>query len=202
MGVRLGSTINRCHLPPWAWGVVRWLLQRKYSIPTTVKVLKSTFPQISVSAVRWHNKTVWKIPLVGGKRRGERCPKCRKVAPTYRSVLCRECYLAKRFHCRRDTKGSGHWAWKGGRTSEARALKNSKEYKAWRRAVFSRDDYTCQECRKRGGYLHAHHLKPKSLFASLIFVVENGQTLCEDCHRRTDTYGASIHKVAAQFAAD
>ena len=63
-----------------------------------------------------------------------------------------------------------------------------KEYKEWRTSVYERDDYTCQACGNMGGLLHPHHLKPKSLFPEFIFVLENGQTLCISCHKKTDSY--------------
>jgi ribosomal protein L32 len=61
--------------------------------------------------------------------------------------------------------------------------RKTKEYKLWRRAIFERDDYTCQECGKRGGCLLAHHVKPFSVFPELRLEISNGVTLCKDCHK-------------------
>jgi 5-methylcytosine-specific restriction endonuclease McrA len=36
--------------------------------------------------------------------------------------------------------------WKGGVTEKNAVIRTSLEYKNWRRAVFERDDYTCQKC--------------------------------------------------------
>lgn len=59
-----------------------------------------------------------------------------------------------------------------------------KEYSEWRNFVFKRDNYTCQHCRKIGVKLNAHHIKPWALYPKLRFNVDNGITLCEDCHKK------------------
>lgn len=65
---------------------------------------------------------------------------------------------------------------------------------AWRKAVFERDNYTCQECGQYGGKLQADHIKPYCLFPELRTDINNGRTLCLDCHKKTDTYGAKALK--------
>lgn len=80
-------------------------------------------------------------------------------------------------------------SWKGGKTPEKIAIRMSKEYKLWRTAVFERDNYTCIWCGQKGGKLNADHIKPFAYFPELRFAIDNGRTLCIDCHRKTDTYG-------------
>lgn len=63
----------------------------------------------------------------------------------------------------------------------------TKEYADWRIGVFERDNYACQKCGKLGGTLNAHHIKKYSEFPELRYVLDNGITLCESCHR-------NIHK--------
>lgn len=80
--------------------------------------------------------------------------------------------------------GHEHWAWNGGVSPAMNRLRQSSEYKAWRDSVFSRDNYTCVFCGKRGGQLEADHIEPFSTHPELRFVVSNGRTLCEPCHRQ------------------
>lgn len=86
-------------------------------------------------------------------------------------------------------KGASHWNWKGGATPLNRAIRESWEYKLWRKAVFARDDYRCFDCGQRGGNIEADHIYPFALFPRLRFAVENGRTLCRECHQSTDTFG-------------
>jgi hypothetical protein len=95
--------------------------------------------------------------------------------------------------------GARHWNWQGGKSSRMVSLRASAEYKAWRRAVYERDDYTCQMCKVRSGNgarvdLHADHIVPVCIDEGKIFDVTNGRTLCVPCHRATDTYGSKILK--------
>ena len=63
----------------------------------------------------------------------------------------------------------------------------SEDHIQWRNQVFTRDDYTCQECGKRGGDLNAHHLLPFRDYPDSQFSLnpKNGITLCLNCHRET-----------------
>lgn len=66
-------------------------------------------------------------------------------------------------------------------------LKSSLEYKNWRTKVFTRDEFTCQNCKKVGGYLEAHHIQSKRDFLELMFDINNGITYCRECHAMLDT---------------
>lgn len=58
---------------------------------------------------------------------------------------------------------------------------NLPEYKEWRNAVFKRDGYKCQEC-GGGRNIQAHHIKSWAKHPESRFDVDNGVTLCIDCH--------------------
>jgi len=72
------------------------------------------------------------------------------------------------------------------------------KYREWRRQVFERDNYTCQDCDKRGGDLHADHIKPWAYYPKLRYKVSNGRALCIKCHRarmkETLAYGIKFEK--------
>ncbi len=89
---------------------------------------------------------------------------------------------------------------KGFITPQNQIIRSSIEYKLWRTAVFERDNYTCIWCGKKNGegktiYLNADHIKPFALFPELRFAIDNGRTLCIECHKTTDTYGAKMKKM-------
>lgn len=95
-----------------------------------------------------------------------------------------------------DKKGANNPNWRGGVTSENELLRRSPRYKQWRKAVFERDNYTCQECDQWGGELQADHIKPWRSHINLRFEISNGKTLCKPCHLKTPTWGASAKKTA------
>ena len=78
--------------------------------------------------------------------------------------------------------GDNHPNWKGGITPIYTKIKNTIEYKEWRRTVFIKDNYTCQICGERGGILQADHKKSQSIFPELRCHINNGRTLCVPCH--------------------
>ena len=99
-------------------------------------------------------------------------------------------------------RGPRSGRWKGGITPQNRKIRTSLEYKLWRTAVFERDNYTCVWCGARSGngravVLHADHIKPFAKHPELRLVVENGRTLCADCHSRTPTFSGRIRRLEA-----
>jgi len=112
-------------------------------------------------------------------------------------------------------KGSLSNFWRGGVSKLQRLIRYSGESAKWRRLIFERDNYICQGCFKRGGYLEANHKIPfAKIFDDFIFKynqfsviedknfllrialnhsefwdVSNGETLCKECHIKTGNHG-------------
>jgi hypothetical protein len=83
----------------------------------------------------------------------------------------------------RNQTGSANANWKGGKTSSNQKKRNDPRMKEWRQAVFERDNFTCQDCGVKG-YLQAHHLVPISRDLDKAFNIENGKTVCVECHEK------------------
>jgi len=82
-------------------------------------------------------------------------------------------------------------------------IRTCRLYKAWRSSVYERDEYVCQACSdSSGGNLNAHHVVSLSFLVKknsiktledaikckALWDISNGQTLCLDCHKQTETY--------------
>jgi len=79
--------------------------------------------------------------------------------------------------------GDKHPKWKGGLTPENERIRKSMEAKLWKKAVYTRDNFTCQKYGIRGGRLVAHHIQNFSDFPELRFAIDNGMTLSEKAHK-------------------
>jgi len=106
----------------------------------------------------------------------------------------RKISLANRLKPRPWRQGENAWNWKGGVTPLRTKIWHSIEYKLWRNAVFERDNYTCVWCGQRGKILNADHIKPFAHYPELRFAIDNGRTLCKNCHLKTDNYGGRIRR--------
>jgi len=94
--------------------------------------------------------------------------------------------------------GSKNGMWKG-RSTVTMQIRNIFEYRQWRSDIFTRDNYTCQNCETRGVYLEAHHIKmfstildeyniktvEEARLCSELWDINNGITLCKKCHDKT-----------------
>jgi 5-methylcytosine-specific restriction endonuclease McrA len=97
---------------------------------------------------------------------------------------------------------------KGGKTKLSQQIRTSVEYSFWRMSIFKRDFFTCQHCgaknRKGKKYMFdADHIYPfykilddfnitsieEAISCEKLWDINNGRTLCVDCHKKTDTWG-------------
>lgn len=78
--------------------------------------------------------------------------------------------------------------------TEVRILRNSREARIWRKAVLERDGHKCIWCGKTEGRIEVDHIKAFKDYPELRFAIDNGRTLCRECHLTTDTYGGRINK--------
>lgn len=98
--------------------------------------------------------------------------------------------------------GENNHRWKGGISNVNYRIRRTAKYRQWRDSIYERDNWTCQNCNKRGYSLQAHHIVPfaelvhknnitcteQAMECSEMWLLENGITLCEDCHKKTDSY--------------
>lgn len=112
------------------------------------------------------------------------CGKSKMVAPAFgdRPYCNRKC-MAEDYKDR--LRAENHWNWQGGITEKQSRDNLYEGYKDWRKAVFKRDNYTCRECgNHQSGVLVAHHIKERKDYPELLLDVDNGLTLCKDCHKK------------------
>lgn len=77
--------------------------------------------------------------------------------------------------------GASNNLWRGGIATAQNKARASAEYKAWRTAVYERDQFKCVKCGTNKD-LHAHHVKTFAQYSELRYDIENGVTLCRAHH--------------------
>lgn len=115
--------------------------------------------------------------------KGKKCPQISEAKigdknPMYGKKLTEE----HRRKISEANKGENSYLWKGGITSRNKEIRNTIEFRLWREAVFSRDNWICQKCEEKGIYLHPHHILNFGQYPKLRFIIDNGKTLCKECH--------------------
>lgn len=109
------------------------------------------------------------------------------------NFTCRKCENEK---VGLQKRGENNRFWRGGISGENNILRQRFEYKNWRTNVYERDRYTCQCCGKQGK-LNVHHVYPFSDYKDLRYNVDNGITLCVDCH--DSTKDGSFHNLYGTY---
>lgn len=126
----------------------------------------------------------------------------------WQNKRCMKCESIRRIDL---YKGINNPNYIDGRTPLRDLIRSCNEYKQWHQKIFKRDNYTCQECGQIGGDLEVHHeksfkklmvefLKEYDQFSPLedketlvrlaskwqpFWDIDNGKTLCKDCHNIT-----------------
>lgn len=103
-------------------------------------------------------------------------------------------------------KASASHLWKGGITPIHRVIRTSAKYLRMVKSVLQRDNYKCTEC-PSVTRLHVHHiiafaallerikfqfgtnnLAEEAFKSDFLWDTNNCKTLCEECHKKTDSY--------------
>lgn len=88
-------------------------------------------------------------------------------------------------------------------------IRKLEQYEEWKRAVFIRDRFTCQNCGRRNGrkrVIEAHHVTAisalikqyevgsleEATICPALWDTSNGQTLCKSCHELTESYPVQL----------
>jgi hypothetical protein len=166
--------------------------RRGYKNPKKgVKLSESTKKKISKNHADFsgENNPMW------GKR-GKEAPAFGKVRTKEHRQKLSKALIGKK---RPDMVGSNNPNWKGGKTTLSHKIRTSNRYIEWRLAVYTRDNFTCQNCGdNQGGNLNAHHLIHfsdlleahgiKSIAEASatpqLWETDLGITLCEKCHEK------------------
>jgi hypothetical protein len=80
--------------------------------------------------------------------------------------------------------------WGVGHEPQDQEIRNTQAYRSWRSAVLHRDGHRCRECGVTGVPLQSHHVKAFALYPEHRLEVDNGITLCVDCH--SDVHGRRL----------
>ena len=93
-------------------------------------------------------------------------------------------------------KEENHPSWKGGISPLNKRIMTTKKYVEWKNKILFRDCWTCQTCHFRGRVV-VHHIKRinviikqynirninDAIMCKELYDINNGVTLCEDCHK-------------------
>lgn len=143
------------------------------------------------------------------------CPECGKNKK-HESKVCYRCkpltnsgsFLKGKKHKYYGLLGTAHYNYKNGEL--VKWIRDSEEYVLWRKSVFERDRFICQECNIKHSYIEAHHIQSFiSIFNKFLqeynqfspledkdilrriamnhkpfWDIDNGKTLCKKCHNK------------------
>ena len=120
---------------------------------------------------RWCSSECW-----SKRRKLNDCEHCKKPITSYhgKKYCSRKCSHSAMF-------GEKSSSWKDGKSLERDRARFGTKLKEWRNAVFKRDNYNCKHCNEKK-HLQAHHIIEWAKDESKRFEIDNGITLCIECH--------------------
>lgn len=154
----------------------------------------------------------------------KKCSYCGKDVETvgerknYKNIFCnRKCYVL-------GARGIKSPNWRGGITDLYELIRKSEQSKEWKKKVFARDNYTCQECGSKKE-IEVHHIKEFSLIFreflqlynqfspiedketllrlaltyELFWDIDNGETLCYKCHNQIKHSNQYVIKIGDKY---
>lgn len=153
-------------------------------------------------------KIVYEVTLKNGKSLN--CTKDHQLLTPMGWKRLEECSIGEDLLCngatyttegleniRRARSGERSNFWKGGITSERANIARWTTEQA--KKVHEKFNYICQQCNKRGGKLHAHHIKPVVTHPELSKDFNNLLTLCFTCHSKEHGKTGEICRGRGQF---
>lgn len=146
-------------------------LKRRRRKIFTCKACSKVFEGAAFREAKYCSKACW-----SDRRKKKQCLNCGDTITSYTALKFCGVNCSKTYRV-----GKNAARWKDGKSLERERLRLGKEVRAWRIAVFVRDNHTCQQCGTAKD-LHAHHVKHWATTPELRFDLDNGLTLCIDCH--------------------
>lgn len=162
---------------PDAWKKNLSLHHRHYQSEETKKKLSEFFKGKHMSEVSKRKNSEW--------HKGKKFTEAHKIkiSEANKGKICSEETKEKISKKAKERVGKLSSNWRGGITPIHKKIRNSVEYALWRDACLRRDNFTCQKCKQSGGILRVHHKNNFSSFVDIRLNIENGITLCQECHR-------------------
>ena len=154
------------------------------------------------------------------KRRNYKCPSGENHQNWLGgNSVCIDCGIQKKYRDKKRIRckscsykyrvGPSNPSWRGGITPINLKVRNSIKYIDWRKTCMERDSFTCSTCGQVGKNLHVDHIKPFALIMKQnnvktiqealscieLWDINNGRTLCVECHKKTSTYSGGTFKL-------
>ena len=99
--------------------------------------------------------------------------------------------------------------WKGGITPLRIKIQHTDNWKSWVKKILERDNYKCIFCGVTNNNLHVDHIIPYCIIrqryniktvedainCETLWDIDNGRTLCKECHKKTDSYLSKAFKL-------